>query len=167
MSVFNCYVLPSVNKVVTTAAAAVTTTTSLVVLHGQFNVSLSENHHSLYDLNVFDLSVNLDINISPYEDLLKNQIQSRYFSPHSFEEAKSKWAKLPSCFSTLRNNVVSLNHNLENFQVYILEEFLFDIIGISVTKITNSNLGTFQHTFLDTTLNSFRHLYPLEVSACL
>ena len=50
-------------------------TGSLVVLHGQFNNSLSANHQptkyelenlpSLYDSNVFDLNVKLDANISP------------------------------------------------------------------------------------------------------
>ncbi|XP_044172194.1 uncharacterized protein LOC122956572 [Acropora millepora] len=39
------------------------------------------------------------------------------------------------------HNVLSINKNLENLQTQILEEleFHFDIIGISETKITNSN----------------------------
>ena len=46
-----------------------------------------------------------------------------------------------SSFSIFHNNVLSINKNLENLQTQILEEleFHFDIIGISETKITNSN----------------------------
>ena len=50
------------------------------------------------------------------------------------------------CFSQVfvffNNNVVSLNANLENLQTHILEEleFHFDVLGISETKITNSNV---------------------------
>ena len=46
-----------------------------------------------------------------------------------------------SSFSIFHNNVQSINKNLENLQTQILEEleFHFDIIGISETKITNSN----------------------------
>ena len=46
-----------------------------------------------------------------------------------------------SSFSIFHNNILSVNKNLENLQTQILEEpeFHFDIIGISETKITNSN----------------------------
>ena len=45
-------------------------------------------------------------------------------------------------FIIFNNNVVSLNANLENLQTHILEEleFHFDVLGISETKITNSNV---------------------------
>ena len=62
----------------------------LVILHGQFNNSLS-NHQptkndlqkltSLYDLNLFDLNVNLDSKLSCYENLLSHKLQVDIF-PH-------------------------------------------------------------------------------------
>ena len=71
------------------------------MLHGQFNNSLMDTHQptkyelqnlpSLYDINLFDHNSILDSNISPYENLHNNQINSRYFSPHAFHQAKSKW----------------------------------------------------------------------------
>ena len=98
---------------------------------------------SLYDINLFDLNTILDSNISPYENLHNNQMKSRYFSPHAFHHAKSKWPN--NCFSVFQNNITSLNQNLENLQTHILEEtdFHFDVIGIPAeTKITNANLET-------------------------
>ena len=100
---------------------------------------------SLYDLNLFDLNVNLDSNLSSYENLLSHKLQSRYFSPHSFHQMKSKFSKsdVNSCFTLFHNNIVSLNSNLENLQTHILDEldFHFDIIGVSETKITNANVS--------------------------
>ena len=127
-------------------------TGSLIMFHGQFNNSLMDKHHptkyelqnlpSLYDINLFDLITALDSNISPYENLHNNQVKSRYFSPHVFHQAKSKWPN--NCFSVFHNNITSLNQNLENLKTHILEEidFHFDIIGISETKINNANLET-------------------------
>ena len=48
-------------------------------------------------------------------------------------------------FSIFHNNVRSLNRNLENLQSHLLEEldFHFDVIGVTETKITNSNLEGF------------------------
>lgn len=47
-------------------------------------------------------------------------------------------------FSVFHNNVVSLNQNLENLQTHLLYEldFHFNVIGVTETKITNSNLHT-------------------------
>ena len=44
--------------------------------------------------------------------------------------------------SLLHNNVRGLRRNLDNFQSHILEELQlhFSVIGITETKITNSNL---------------------------
>ena len=46
-----------------------------------------------------------------------------------------------SNFSIFHNNVLNINKNLENLQTQVLEEleFHFGVIGISETKITNSN----------------------------
>ena len=127
-------------------------TGSLIMLYGQFNNILMDKHQptkyelqnlpSLYDINLFDLNTILDSNISPYENLHNNQMKSRYFSPHAFHHAKSKWPN--NCFSVFQNNITSLNQNLENLQTHILEEtdFHFDVIGISETKISNANLET-------------------------
>ena len=64
-------------------------------------------------------------------------------SPHTVSRRcnqNSKNERLSSFF-IFHNNVLSINKNLENLQTQILEEleFHFDIIGISETKMTNSN----------------------------
>ena len=128
-------------------------TGSLVMLHGQFNNSVqtskpTRNHlnklTSLYDLSLFNLDSNLDVNINPLVNLSNLQIRSRYFSPHSFVQTISKISQnvLLSSVCIFHNNVVSLNANLENLQTHIVEEleFHFDVLGISETKITNSNV---------------------------
>ena len=110
------------------------------MLHGQFDNSVQTRNHlnkltSLYDLSLFNLDSNLNIN--PLVNLSNLQFRSRYFSPHSLVQTNFKISQnvLSSSFSIFHNNVVSLNGNLENLQTYILEE-----LGISETKITNSNV---------------------------
>ena len=51
---------------------------------------------------------------------------------------------IETTFSVFHNNVVSLNRNLENLQTHLLYEldFHFNVIGVTETKITNSNLHT-------------------------
>ena len=74
---------------------------------------------------------------------LPNQgIQSRYFSLHSFklfkEELPENMAK--SSLLIFHNNIVSSNRNLENVELLLDElDFLFVVIGISETKVTNSD----------------------------
>ena len=72
---------------------------SLVMLHGQFNNSTistrpSKNDldklASLNELSLFKLNTNLDSNLNPFQNLSCNQIHRRYFSPHSFEQMKTK-----------------------------------------------------------------------------
>ena len=74
----------------------------LVQLHGQFNNSVLASKTtrnnlqrltSLYDLSLFKLNTNLDVNLNPYENLSINQIRSRYFSPHCFAQMQSKFSK--------------------------------------------------------------------------
>ena len=94
---------------------------------------------SIYDLDLFSLNTgeahNHDFN------LYNHCIQSRYFSPHSFNKFKSKFPRYAGnlCFSLLHNNVTSLKQNLENFQVYLLDEldYNFILIGVSETKINS------------------------------
>jgi len=54
---------------------------------------------------------------------------------------------LSSSFSVFHNNVVSLKENLENLQTHLLEELEchFDVLGISETKITKSNVDIFNN----------------------
>ena len=124
-------------------------TGSLVMLHGQFNNGVQTSKAtrnqlnkltSLYDLSLFNLNSNLDVNINPLVNLSNLQIRSRYFSPRSFVQTTSKISQngLSSSFSVFHNNVVSLKGNLENLQTHLLEE-----LGISETKITNSNVDIF------------------------
>lgn len=122
----------------------------LASFHGQFNNCLSsakkskrnlESLTGLYDLDLFNLNIGVDHN-TDYSDL-STYIRSRYYSPHSFEVMKNNLTKydIKHSFSIFHNNLRSLNRNLENLQSHLLEEldFHFDVIGVTETKITNSN----------------------------
>ena len=126
----------------------------LVSYHGQFNNCLFSARKSernlerlsgLYDLDLFNLNIGDDCN-TDYPDL-STYIRSRYYSPHSFEVMKINLTKydINHSFSIFHNNIRSLNRNLENLQSHLLEEldFHFDVIGVTETKITNSNLEGF------------------------
>ena len=106
----------------------------LAEIHGQFNNSVSTTFKNKKELD----KLTNPANYSP------NRITSRYFSPHSFKEMKTKFSKdeTISSFSVFHNNVVSLNRNLENLQTQLLHEvdFHFNVIGVTETKITNANL---------------------------
>ena len=56
---------------------------------------------------------------------------------------KNKFTKdeIDCSFSIFQYNILSLNRNLENLQTHVLDElnFHFNIIGVTETKITNSN----------------------------
>ena len=116
--------------------------------HGQFNNSLNNNLttkkqlqclKSLHDLDVFSLNINTFVN--PDHNLNYKPIQCNYYSPYGFSQQKSFFSS-GSSFSLLHNNVRSLRRNLENFQSHLLEELQlhFSVIGVTETKITNSNL---------------------------
>ena len=115
--------------------------------HGQFNNSLNNNLttkkqlqclKSLHDLDVFSLNINTFVN--PDHNLNYKPIQCNY-SPYGFSQQKSFFSS-GSSFSLLHNNVRSLRRNLDNFQTHLLEELQlhFSVIGVTGTKITNSNL---------------------------
>lgn len=123
-------------------------TGNLIQIHGQFNNSLStfcktkrdlDKLTCLYDLDLFTLNTVLDCNLNPDNQSFV-RIPSRYYSPHSFRQMKTK-VETDTSISVFHNNVVSLNRNLENLQTHILHElnFHFNIIGVSETKITNAN----------------------------
>ena len=118
--------------------------------YGQFNNSFVipwktrrdlDKISSSYDLDLFTLNTSIDHNLSPvgHSDI---QIHSRYFSPHTFRELKTKQLKdeMQSRFSVFHNNVSSLNRNL----THLLQEldFHFNVIGVTETKITNCNVHT-------------------------
>ena len=119
--------------------------------HGQFNNSVSTTCKTkkeldkltrLYDLDLLSLNTTLDHNLNP-ADYCSKRITSRYFSPHSFKEMKTKLSKdeTISGFSVFHNNIVSLNHNMENLQNQLLHEvdFHFNVTGVTETKISNAN----------------------------
>ena len=85
-------------------------------------------------------------------------------SPHSFKlfNRKLSNSEVQSSFSVFHNNVVSINQNLENLTLLLDElDFQFNLIGVTETKITNSNEnGSFScipgyiFDFVPTTLTS-------------
>ena len=124
-------------------------TGSIIQSHGQFNNSLSTSCKTnldkltcLYDLDLFSLNTDLDCNLNPANQSVV-RVPSRYYSPHSFRQTKTKLseAERDTNFSVFNNNVVSLNRNLENLETHILHEldFYFNIIGVTETKVTNAN----------------------------
>ena len=127
----------------------------LAQCHGQFNSSISDivqtrrnldKLTSLYDLSICNLNTDLDVNLSTDCNLPNQRIQSRYFSPHSFNMFKKNLPKekVDSTFSVLSSNVASINRNLENVLILLDElDFHFNVIGITETKITNSDEDNF------------------------
>ena len=109
----------------------------LALCHGQFNSLIPDtvqprrnldNLTSLYDLGIFNINTDLDVNLSTDCNLPNQRIQSRYFSPHSF--------KVDSTFSVFNNNIASISGNLENVSILLDEfDFHFNVIGITETKI--------------------------------
>ena len=76
-------------------------------------------------------------------------IQSRYFSVHSFKKFSKKLSEneIQTSYSIFHNNIVIINGNLENLTVLLDElNFHFSIIGITETKMTNSNESNFHLT---------------------
>ena len=125
---------------------------SLVITHGQFNNSLNsqlltkrdiEKLPSLYDLELFSLNKIHDNNPTPDDNLLNQRIFSCYFSPHNLKQHMNGLSKdtIESSFTIFRNNIRGLRRNLETLITHYLHEFNinFNIIGVTETKITNSN----------------------------
>ena len=74
-------------------------------------------------------------------------VRCKYYSPHSFSLLTNKLNKqvFRSQLTLFHNNVCSLKSNLENLQTHLLNEldFHFNIIGVTETRITNSNFIDF------------------------
>ena len=124
---------------------------NIFVCHGQFNNLVPSNLPtkrylerlpSLHDIDLFSLNVHeksdFDSDLTPFKP-----IRCKYYSPHSFSKLKNKvnTDSQGRNFSFLHNNIRSLKHNLENFQTHLLSELghHFDIIGVTETRIRNSN----------------------------
>ena len=154
-------------------------TGNLAACHGQTNNSaptLSESKRNLdslpglHNLDLFSLNSGFDRNLNPDNNLGNQRIQSRYFSPHSFKILGNKLSlnKVNLSFSIFHNNVVSLNHNLENVMAISDElDFHFDVIGVTETKITNSNVNNFNQIFQGIVSNACQRPWLQEVLACL
>ena len=126
-------------------------TGNLTLYHRQFNNSLIQNQlptkrqlenlNGLHDLDLFRLNSNLDDSLNTNNNLLNQQIYSRY-SPYSFNKNLNIQIKdeMETSFSIFHNNIISLNHNLEKLQTNYLSEmdFQFDTIGLTETKITKT-----------------------------
>ena len=127
----------------------------LALCHGQFNSSIPvavqprrnlDKLTSLYDLGIFNFNTDLDFNLSTDRNLPNQRIQSRYFTPHSFNMFKENLPKerVDSTFSVFHNNIASINRNLENVSILLDDlDFHFNVIGITETKITISNENNF------------------------
>ena len=92
----------------------------LELCHGQLNSSISDTVQprgnldkltSLYDLGIFNLNTVLDVNLSTDCNLPNQRIQSRYFSPHSWDRMIANGAncsdKLFSTFYNKYNKIVN------------------------------------------------------------
>lgn len=71
------------------------------------------------------------------------QSQSHYFSPHCLNQYSRCLNKdrLQNSLAIVHNNITSLNRNPEKLTLHYLDEiyFLFNIIGVTETKIRKSN----------------------------
>ena len=87
-----------------------------------------------------------DTNQTDNDALMSQYIISRYFSPHSLKQFTNNLTQdqIESSLSIFHNNIRSLNRNLENLVTHYLQEIgiHFKIIGVTETKITNSNENT-------------------------
>lgn len=94
---------------------------------------------SIYDLDLFSLNTNTNIN--PDYNLPYSQIRGNYYSPHSFSKLKDTNVISELCLSFLHNNLRSLKRNLDDFQHHLLHELnhSFSVIGVTETRIKHSN----------------------------
>ena len=96
---------------------------------------------SLNDIDLFSLNAD-KVNNSDLEYSSIRPVRCKY-SLHSFSLLTNKLnkQKFRSQLTLFHNNVCSLKSNLENLQTHLLNElnFHFNIIGVTETRITNSN----------------------------
>ena len=101
---------------------------------------------SLNDIDLFSLIAD-NVNNSDLEYSPICPVRCKYYSPLSFSLLKNKLNKqvFRSQLTLFHNNVYSLKSNLENLQTHLLHEldFHFNVIGVTETRITNSNFIDF------------------------
>ena len=100
---------------------------------------ISKIYLAFTELGLFSLNANIDLD----NNNSFSRIRSRYYSPHSFEQMKNSLTKtdIEHTFSAFHNYIRSIRSNLGYFERHLSTElgFHFDVMGISETKITNSN----------------------------
>ena len=95
----------------------------------------------MYELDLFKFNTLCNSDVNAIDNLYNQRIHNRYFTPHSFKEQNDVIENDDDSFSIFHNNLISLSKNFENLQSSILDElgFSFNIIGITETKINDSN----------------------------
>ena len=77
---------------------------NIPLVHGQFNNSLStlltprkyfDSFPSLYDLDLFSLNFSPSRAIDPNQNIIKNHVRCRYFTPNSFYQEKCNFSLIP------------------------------------------------------------------------
>ena len=125
-------------------------------MHGSFNNLLPienlpskkylDRLPSLNDIDLFSLNAD-NVNNSDLEYSSIHPVRCKYYSPLSFSLLTNKLNKqvFRSQLTLFHNNVCSLKSNLENLQTHLLNklDFHFNIIGVTETRITNSNFIDF------------------------
>ena len=102
---------------------------------------------SLNDIDLFSLNADFVNKNSDLEYSSIRLVRCKYYSPHSFSLLTNKLDKqvFRSQLTLFHNNVCSLKSNLQNLQTHLSNEldFHFNIIGVTETRITNSNVIVF------------------------
>ena len=101
-----------------------------------------ESLTGFYDLDSFKSNTSLDSRFKTNNNLFNHKIYGRFFSPHNFKNYSNSLTKKqlePS--SIFHNNILILNKNIEKLVKHYLEniDLHLDIIGITATKMTNTN----------------------------
>ena len=101
-----------------------------------------ESSTGFYDLDSFKSNTSLDSRFNANNNLFNHKIYGRFFSPHNFKNYSNSLTKKqlePS--SIFHNNILILNKNIEKLVKHYLEniDLHLDIIGITATKMTNTN----------------------------
>lgn len=101
-----------------------------------------ESLTGFYDLDSFKSNTSLDSRFNTNNNLFNHKIYGRFFSPHNFKNYSNSLTKKqlePS--SIFHNNILILNKNIEKLVKHYLEniDLHLDIIGITATKMTNTN----------------------------
>ena len=116
------------------------------IYHGRFNNSLICNKKSRRSLESLP-SFNDQFSLNSVANIILNTdsdcfsfINSRYYSPYSFQKIKS--SSNEHDLSIFHSNIRSIRLNLENLENEIFGEldYHFDIIGLTETRITNLNM---------------------------